>query len=488
MIAPTVGIGTQHPAIERAMREEKRDKDIAVAEHIAGVVNALTHKTAEGVVVQFPGRGEGRTKLFRVGDYKGMDGAREAARLWRDEQAVKLTDVLEFSGTREHRTIWSDGELDKVAQRAAWLAAMLEGMNMPFPVQNPDTLQLVRAAMVQVLPHERWRRLSQIKNIPNDLLARIPKFKREAEAEVGDAKFRERAERRAPALGKLAEKMPIELAKAVVREADRTGTETTTPGFMLGVVEKYIAGEIEKRTAGFEARLKAIETAVQGVVGDMRNFLEKSGPMLTAMGEAQAVHERFAASIPPVPEPARVPVVESITPELAKAVDEVKQMQEMLVDELGTIQRLASDIEDGKEGVDTRLRTVESEVMQLKAARPVLVPAVPVASNAARPAVVPVIGIMGPLPEQFAHVVEKVGAAAELLHLDNKRGTGANAVTVPDRVKWVIFNRFASHAQENGLRDVVGADHVVFVGSGGISSMVRAVLDVVERVNRGGGK
>ena len=158
-------------------------------------------------------------------------------------------------------------------------------------------------------------------------------------------------------------------------------------------------------------------------------------------------------------------------------------MEEMLTEELAKVQRLAADYEDSKEGVDTRLRQVESEVMQLKAMMSEHggaglgdMPAVKAQ------AVVPVIGIMGPFPEQFAHVERLVGAAAQLVHLDNKRGAGK--VDVPPSVEWVIFNRFASHAQENGLRNAVGASHVIHVISGGISSMVRAVMDVVERVNR----
>lgn len=131
-----IGMPVQHPAIERAMHEERAQKKLSVLACLHDVKHALTHKTPEGVVVQFPGRGEGRTKLFRNADHTGPGGALEAARMWRDEQAMKQTEVVEFAGSPSNRIMWGDAELDKLAERAAWLMVMHQESGMPVPMER----------------------------------------------------------------------------------------------------------------------------------------------------------------------------------------------------------------------------------------------------------------------------------------------------------------------------------------------------------------
>lgn len=427
---------------------------------------ALLHKSEGGFVVQFPGGGANRTREFRAPEYGSMGAAQEAARQWRDEQAVKLTSVLLFPN---HKIFWGDGELDMLAERVAWLE-YFHKYGMPSGANN--VLHYLRMAVIQVLPYTRWRRIQGNAFIPRTLVMRLSKFRQitqdfdKAYGKAMMAKPKDGAPAPVPASAVVGESVPV--PPVVVAPVAAVAPAGAPPGFggSLGIIETYVLAAIKASTEPFMKdmlkRMAFTESRVEALVQKVEAFVEQAHTTVKSAGERVD-----ACTLSP------------------KDVIELKEMQMMLAEELDSIRRVAGEFEDGKDEVATRLREMESTVFRLSRAKESNGGSHPPMEEG-KPCVVPVIVVIGPLPDQFAALAEKVGNAAELLYLDNKHS--GSVVTVPERAQWAICNRFVNHSEQNVMKQKVGAGRVMFISSGGISSMVRAVMEIVERVNREDGK
>lgn len=439
-------------SIEKAKRQN-------VGGESDSMIRALVHKTEGGYAVQFPGVGPGRVKVFRAVEHGNLAQALEAARMWRDEQAVRVTELLTFP---KERIRWGDGEIDDLAERVALIEKMTaEGM--PF-AGDRNMLHYLRAAIVQVLPFERWRQIHQVSAIPRDVVARVPKYRKRFAEEF--ARLNEAEQETRKPMNSLASSIEQAMMKAKIEG----GTKSKSSGVptIVEVLERHIEAVVEAHLKSLQKQVDDLAASLNArqaeIANDVGRLLVKADAMLTQ------------------PAPVAAPV-SNVSPE---DLSEIKTMQELLADELATVRRLSADIEDGKEAFDTRLRGMESIVFRLQASG-VGAPSPGVAHVPIGRSVVPVIGIVGPLPDQFSAICERVGNAAQLVHIDNKSAK-IGSLQIPKSIQYAVSNRFAAHSEDTVLRNTLGHERVHHVTSGGISSMVRTVMEIVERVNREGQK
>lgn len=469
---------------------------------------ALIHKAADGYTVQFPGMGAGRTRHFRGVEFGSMRAALGAAIQWRNDQAATLTSAVEFP-TGE-RIFWSDGEIDNLTERAA----LLEGLTRfgAMPDKGYQLLHYLRMAIVQVLPWNRWRRIGQVRAIPYDIAARFPAKRRQIEGRLNAFLQEEREEREKERALKVsvgdavaaaeAKSDPAPAPEAPEKREKQRPAVAPSAAVAKAILAKEPTKELIDAAGSALAPVLAgfVRLTVEGMVLPLAKLVDEAAQMnqkrldegLDVLGKASrdigVLLDRLQG----------IGIAQSSAPSVSTAeMEEVKTMHELITEELARVSAVAAELDTCRENIDTRLADLERAVFRLQSAAlgggavapsslgpKIEPPEEPVRIQ--RRAVVPVIAIMGPLAGQFRQVEQRVGDAAELHHVENK-GPGA-AIVVPERCEWGINNRFGSHTQEAAMIQALGRDRVIYVGTGGISSMVRAVAEIVERVNREGGK
>lgn len=84
----------------------------------------------------------------------------------------------------------------------------------------------------------------------------------------------------------------------------------------------------------------------------------------------------------------------------------------------------------------------------------------------------PRIAIVGLLPDQFSAVENKVVGKAELIYIDKDQ----SSPKFPDRVQYVIVNRFTSHRWYDAAKQIFPGSSVIF-SDGGITHVVKCIYD-----------
>ena len=87
------------------------------------------------------------------------------------------------------------------------------------------------------------------------------------------------------------------------------------------------------------------------------------------------------------------------------------------------------------------------------------------------------IAILGPLPDQFRHIEEKVGDKADLIFLDKD----AKRSSTPPMIDHLIGTRHIHHSDESQAKNMLEEGDRYHYVDGGIKSVVQKVLDICAR-------